>query len=80
MADIVDEVGLSNGAIYRYFRSKEEIVVAVCEQASGELPKALTPAALSRESGHARLISQIYAEAALSPAPYAAALMAILEN
>ena len=34
MADIVTESGLSNGAIYRYFTSKDEIVVAVCEQAS----------------------------------------------
>lgn len=77
MADIVDEAGLSNGAIYRYFAAKEEIVVAVCEQASGALPDALTADAvaaflehlrtLSRKTGHARLVAQIYAEAALSP-------------
>ena len=78
MADIVTESGLSNGAIYRYFASKEEIVIAVCEQASDALPKALTVEAvngflehvrtLAREKGHARLVAQIYAEAALSPA------------
>jgi TetR/AcrR family transcriptional regulator, transcriptional repressor of aconitase len=77
MADIVAETGLSNGAIYRYFSSKDEIVAAVCEQASGALPDALTAVAvhdfledmrtMSRETGHARLIAQIYAEAALSP-------------
>ncbi len=78
MADIVAESGLSNGAIYRYFASKDEIVVAVCEQGSAAFPRALTAEAvggllehirtLAREKGHARLVAQIYAEAALSPA------------
>ncbi|OON82624.1 TetR/AcrR family transcriptional regulator [Streptomyces tsukubensis] len=77
MADIVTESGLSNGAIYRYFTSKDEIVVAVCEQGSEALPKALTAEAVAaflahvrtraRETGHARLVAQIYAEAAVSP-------------
>jgi AcrR family transcriptional regulator len=31
MADIFAESGMSAGAVYRYFRSKEEIVVAVAE-------------------------------------------------
>jgi AcrR family transcriptional regulator len=78
IADIVAESGLSNGAIYRYFTSKNEIVVAVCEQAGDALPAALTAEAvngflehirvLAREKGHARLVAQVYAEAALSPA------------
>jgi AcrR family transcriptional regulator len=78
IADIVTESGLSNGAIYRYFTSKHEIVVAVCEQAGDAFPAALTVEAVSgflehvrvlaREKGHARLVAQIYAEAALSPA------------
>ena len=77
MADIVTESGLSNGAIYRYFTSKDEIVIAVCEQAGEALPQALTAEtvhgflehvrALERETGHARLVAQIYAEAAVSP-------------
>ncbi|MFD6284792.1 TetR/AcrR family transcriptional regulator [Streptomyces sp. NPDC060205] len=77
MADIVAESGLSNGAIYRHFTSKDEIVVAVCEEGSEALPKALTAEAVAsflahvraraRESGHARLVAQIYAEAAVSP-------------
>jgi AcrR family transcriptional regulator len=77
IADIVTESGLSNGAIYRYFTSKDEIVVAVCEQAGDAFPAALTAEAVSgflehiralaREKGHARLVAQIYAEAALSP-------------
>jgi AcrR family transcriptional regulator len=78
MADIVTESGLSTGAIYRYFTSKDEIVIAVCDQASDALPRALNVEAvngflehvrtLAREKGHARLNAQIYAEAALSPA------------
>lgn len=77
MADIVIESGLSNGAIYRYFTSKEEIVIAVCEQGTEALPKALTAEAvagfldhvraLARDTDHARLVAQIYAEAAVSP-------------
>jgi AcrR family transcriptional regulator len=77
MADIVTESGLSNGAIYRYFASKDEIVVAVCEQGTEALPKALTAEAvegflehvraLARDTDHARLVAQIYAEAAVSP-------------
>lgn len=81
MADIVRESGLSTGAIYRYFSGKDELVIAVCDQASGAFPDALTAEAvtdflehvrvLAREQGHAQLTAQIYAEAAFS-APLAA--------
>ena len=77
MADIVAESGLSTGAIYRYFTSKDQIVVAVCEQSTEALPDALTTDAvngffdhirvMTRDHGHARLVAQIYAEAAISP-------------
>ena len=78
MADIVTESGLSTGSIYRYFTSKDEIIVAVCEQGSEAFPSALTVEAINdflehvramaQDKGHARLVAQIYAEAALSPA------------
>ncbi|MDH6629844.1 AcrR family transcriptional regulator [Streptomyces sp. LBL] len=29
MQDVLDEVGLSNGAFYRYFRSKDELIAAI---------------------------------------------------
>jgi AcrR family transcriptional regulator len=77
MNDIVTESGLSNGAIYRYFKSKDEIVLTVCEQVSDAFPVALTYEAvngflehvrtMAREDDHARLVTQIIAEAALSP-------------
>ena len=78
MPDLVAASGLSTGAIYRYFKSKDEIVVAICEQAGQALPTALTPESvreflghvrvMARDHGHARLVAQIYAEAAVSPA------------
>jgi AcrR family transcriptional regulator len=77
MADIVAESGLSNGAIYRYFTSKDEIVIAVCEQGTQALPTALTAESVAgfldhvraraRDTDHARLVVQIYAEATVSP-------------
>jgi AcrR family transcriptional regulator len=78
MADLVAASGLSTGAIYRYFSSKEEIVTAICEQSSNDVfPTDLTAETIhgmlehvrtmAREHDHARLIAQIYAEAALSP-------------
>lgn len=77
MTDLVEASGLSNGAIYRYFTSKDEIVAAICEQTSQSLPTELTAEsvddlfqhvrAMAREENHARLVAQIYAEAAVSP-------------
>ena len=43
MADIVAESGLSTGAIYRYFTSKDEIVVAVCEAGQRGIPDGTHP-------------------------------------
>jgi AcrR family transcriptional regulator len=77
LADIVAESGLSNGAIYRYFASKDEIVTAICSQTSQAFPTELTAAAIceflehtrvmARDENHARLVAQIFAEAAISP-------------
>jgi AcrR family transcriptional regulator len=41
------ESGPSTRATYRYFSSKDEIVIAVCEQASDAFPEALTVEAIS---------------------------------
>jgi AcrR family transcriptional regulator len=78
MTDLVEASGLSVGAIYRYFKGKDEIVAAICEQASQALPTELTAGSvheflqhvrtMAREEDHARLVAQIYAEAAVSPA------------
>jgi len=78
MADLVTASGLSTGAIYRYFSSKDEIVAAICEQSSSDVfPTELTAEAVhgmlesvrirAHDHDHARLVAQVYAEAALSP-------------
>jgi len=55
MADIVTESGLSTGSIYRYFTSKDEIVIAVCEQGTDAFPTALTVEAVNDFLEHVRL-------------------------
>ena len=37
MHDVIAEAGLSVGAVYRYFRSKEELVAALAERVVGEI-------------------------------------------
>lgn len=76
MTDLVEASGLSTGAIYRYFKGKDQIVAAICEQGGQALPDELTAQSvqdflehirtLAREEDHARLVTQIYAEAAVS--------------
>lgn len=89
MPDLVEASGLSIGAIYRYFKGKDEIVVAICEQASQAFPAELTAESIhdflqhirtmAREEDHARLVAQIYAEAAISP-PLAALVQQQLDE
>jgi len=77
MSDLVEASGLSVGAIYRYFTGKDELVAAICEEGEQAFPTELTAdalaafldhvRALARDHGHARLVAQIYAEAAVSP-------------
>ena len=42
MADVIGEAGLSAGAVYLYFRSKEDIVVAVAGEVFGGIEERLT--------------------------------------
>jgi AcrR family transcriptional regulator len=44
MQDVLAEAGLSAGAVYRYFRSKDEIVVAIASEAVTEIAGALDSA------------------------------------
>ncbi|MFE5110588.1 TetR/AcrR family transcriptional regulator [Streptomyces sp. NPDC056663] len=89
MTDLVEASGLSIGAIYRYFKSKDEIIAAICGQASQAFPAELSASQIhdflqhvrtvAREEGHARLVAQIYAEAAISPS-FAALVRCQLEE
>jgi AcrR family transcriptional regulator len=82
MSDLVAASGMSIGAIYRYFTSKDELVAAVVEgrdgTVEGDLPDAETPGEIlarllsfvSAPTGmeHARLSAQIWGGAAVQPA------------
>src|SRR5260370_36600230 len=37
MADLLAEAGLSSGAVYNYFSSKEEVILAIAEQNIGQV-------------------------------------------
>lgn len=73
--EIVAASGLSTGAVYSYFPSKNDLVVAVCEDAVDNLvdlasirdAAELLDRMRARHSGHARLMAQVWAEAAVSP-------------
>jgi AcrR family transcriptional regulator len=45
MQDILAEAGLSAGALYRYFRSKEEIIAAIAEEALAQVTAPMGPLA-----------------------------------
>jgi AcrR family transcriptional regulator len=78
MSDVVRESGLSMGAVYRYFPSKADLVIAVGEGRGGEVDGAF-PAEGPRDllgrlaaqvgpgSSHARLSVQVWGEAAVEP-------------
>jgi TetR/AcrR family transcriptional regulator, transcriptional repressor of aconitase len=51
MQDIVAETGLSAGAIYRYFRSKEDIVAAIAAEHHAREAEVLAGAAAATEAG-----------------------------
>jgi TetR/AcrR family transcriptional regulator, transcriptional repressor of aconitase len=75
--DIVAKSGLSTGAVYSYFPSKNDLVLAVCDDAIDTVFGSDTPGNLSElldrvhhiDGGlaHARLVAQIWGEAAVSP-------------
>lgn len=74
--DIITATGLSTGAVYSYFPSKNDLVLAVCHDAVDALIDAASVRdlgglltrirALNADNGHARLIAQVWGEAAVS--------------
>jgi AcrR family transcriptional regulator len=78
MSDVVRESGMSMGAVYRYFPSKADLVIAAGEGHGGEVDGGF-PAERARDlvtrlaaevgpgSSHARLSVQVWGEAAVEP-------------
>jgi len=83
MQAIFEEAGLSPGAVYRYFKSKEEIVRAIAEETLGGLVDSLEPGAkgpdellrqlldaidaVDRRDERMRLAVQVWGEASVNP-------------
>jgi AcrR family transcriptional regulator len=78
MNDVVRESGLSMGAVYRYFPSKVDLVIAAGEghggEVDGEFPAERARDLLARlaqergpEGDHARFSVQVWGEAAVEP-------------
>ncbi|OZM76248.1 TetR family transcriptional regulator [Pseudonocardia sp. MH-G8] len=76
MNDVVRESGLSMGGVYRYFPSKADLIIAVCEGRGGDIdgefpvehPRDLLTRLIAqvRPGGdHARLSVQVWGEAAV---------------
>jgi AcrR family transcriptional regulator len=79
MADVVAATGLATGTLYRYFPSKNDLVLAVCQdqgsaepgpetasETAGQLMDLVAPDADGR--AHASLVSQIWADTAIDTA------------
>jgi AcrR family transcriptional regulator len=78
MSDVVRESGMSMGAVYRYFPSKADLVIAAGEGHGGEVDGSF-PVERARDlvtrlaaevgpgSSHARLSVQVWGEAAVEP-------------
>ena len=58
MPDLGKASGLSIGAIYRYFASKDEIVTAICEEAGQAFPTELTTPAVHEFLEHIRTMAR----------------------
>lgn len=58
MQDVIDEAGLSPGAVYRYFRSKDDIIIAIAVDAMG-LVEAVVREALAQHRPIAELVGAL---------------------
>lgn len=73
MADIIRESGLSAGAIYSYFNSKQEIVRAVAEQVLGRRTEAVQTLSADRVPSPSEVVSAVLR--GLTAEPFAAVIV-----
>jgi AcrR family transcriptional regulator len=60
MQAIFEEAGLSPGAVYRYFKSKEEIVQAIASETLTAFAAAIEPGANGQPLGPAEVIARLF--------------------
>jgi AcrR family transcriptional regulator len=60
MQAIFDEAGLSPGAVYRYFKSKEEIVQAIASETLGGFARAIEPGPDEEPLGPVELLDRFF--------------------
>lgn len=70
MQDVFTESGLSAGAVYRYFKSKDELVIALASTAAGDIRSLMTEA-IERDPlpGPAELVAHMTAWVATQSGP-----------
>jgi AcrR family transcriptional regulator len=77
MSDICDEAGISRGTMYRYFKSKDQVLEAVGEHIEGTLRATLTEAVTAKPEPDKRL--EIVIQALLDYGKAHAELMHIVD-
>jgi AcrR family transcriptional regulator len=60
MQEIFEEAGLSPGAVYRYFKSKEEIVQAIASETLGGFAQAIEPGAKGGPLGPTEVLDRFF--------------------
>jgi AcrR family transcriptional regulator len=60
MQAIFEEAGLSPGAVYRYFKSKEEIVQAIASETLAGFAGAIQPGATAETLGPAEVVQRLF--------------------
>jgi AcrR family transcriptional regulator len=78
--DVQDELGVSRGAIYHYFRSKEAILEAVIERITAQGMAFLRPIVDSRSLGAADKLQGVFATAGAWKAERSDLLLAVLRS
>jgi AcrR family transcriptional regulator len=77
MQDLVREAGLSSGAIYRYFDSKDEMILAICDENLGGIV-AIVRESLQRGAGLGPAVASVMEYAAARHADDGFAAIALL--
>jgi AcrR family transcriptional regulator len=78
--DVQDELGVSRGAIYHYFRSKEAILEAVIERMTAQGMEVIHPIADDRSLGATEKLQRVFATGGAWKAERSDLLLAVLRS